>query len=406
MSTLSVDYGVVGAHGGTAKVECSLAGFDATEIHHATARGAQSQLAQSGGGTGGQAPEERLGRGFNAPGTIFIRGAQPVIVGNLIRGGLGPALNVNPGALSSDLVVDLGRMTGDSDRIAAHGDNQGALIRDNRIGSNAVNGMVVRGEILNNQSVWDDTDIVHVVFDEIVVPNFHTQGGLRLESSVTGSLVVKFSGADAGLTASGSPSDQADRIGGRVQIVGQPGSPVILTSLRDDSVGAGFDPSGRSQSDTDGNGDRLDPGSSLPTGPEINNGTLIDNDVIVTAPGAFAADPTAGGDVATMGVTVLTQNAVLQNQNYFGLFTNYVDVGRNGSAFTLGSTTITLQPTLVANDTVASEGYFFVGPVDTQQQIFWRAETYFENGDPTLYNKISFRSTTALGSLRDRKSVV
>ncbi|MCA9168318.1 MAG: pre-peptidase C-terminal domain-containing protein, partial [Planctomycetales bacterium] len=330
MSQLSVDYGVIAFGGGIAKVEGSFTGFNAMEIHQANARVTHSTFSSNGDGTGGQAPEERLGRGFNAPGSIFIRGAQPVIVSNIIRDGEGPALNINPGALNSDLVVDLGRTTGEADPIRAYGDNQGALIRNNRIGGNAVNGMVVRSEVLNTESVWDDTDIVHVVFEEIVVPNFHTFGGLRLESSVNGSLVVKFSGADAGLTAGGTPSDQGDRIGGGVQIVGQPGSPVILTSLRDDSVGAGFDPSGRSQSDTDGNGDRLDPGSSLPTGPEVNNGTLIDNDVIVSAPGAFAVDPAAGGDIQTMGVTVLTQNAVLQNQNYFGLFTNYVDVGRNG----------------------------------------------------------------------------
>ena len=48
-------------------------------------------------GTGGQAPVDRFGRGFNAPGTIFIRGAQPIIVDNVIRDGLGPALNTNPG---------------------------------------------------------------------------------------------------------------------------------------------------------------------------------------------------------------------------------------------------------------------------------------------------------------------
>jgi hypothetical protein len=44
------------------------------------------------------------------------------------------------------------------------------MIRDNRIGANAVNGMVVRPEILNTESVWDDTDIVHVVYGEIVTP--------------------------------------------------------------------------------------------------------------------------------------------------------------------------------------------------------------------------------------------
>ncbi len=400
MSKLSLDHANVQFAGGVTTVEGSFTGFNAIEIHQAEARITNSTFSQNADGTGGQAPVERFGRGFNAPGTIFIRAAQPIIVGNTIRDGLGPALNTNPGALSSDLVVDHGRSTGGIDRVEAYGDNQGALIRDNLIGGNALNGMVVRGEIINNESVWDDTDVVHVVFEEIIVPDFHTLGGLRLESSATGSLVVKFNGENAGLTAGGNPLDNNDRIGGRLQVVGQPGFPVVMTSLRDDSIGAGFDPQGRVQTDTDGNGDRLDPGDSLPTGPEINNGTLIDNDVIVTSPGAFSADPIAGGQVITSGVTVQAQNAVLQNQNFFGQFINYVDVGRDGGAINLAATTITLPPTLIANDVVASEGNFVVGPTDDPQEIRWRVETYFENGNPTLFNKVVFSSDDPLGNLR------
>ncbi len=113
--------------------------------------------------------------------------------------------------------------------------------------------MVVRGGILTTEGVWDDTDIVHVVFDEIRVPNFHTYGGLRLQSSSNQSLVVKLSGSAAGLTASGSLLDNADRIGGSVRLVGLPGSPVILTSLSDDTVGVGFTPEGVALTDTDNN---------------------------------------------------------------------------------------------------------------------------------------------------------
>ncbi len=274
------------------------------------------------------------------------------------------------------------------------------MIRANRIGGNAVNGMVVRGEILNTQSVWDDTDIVHVVYEEIVSPDFHSIGGLRLESSASGSLVVKFDGEDAGLTANGRPLDNDDRIGGRVQIVGQPGFPVVLTSLRDDSVGAGFDPQGRVQNDTDGNGDRFDPGGSLPTGPEVNNGTLIDNDVAVNVPGFFQADPAPGGALPATGVTVQTQAAVLQNQNFINAFLNYVDIGRNGNAIDLGATNITLPPTLVADDVVASEGFFLVGVAPNEQTINWRVETSFLDGIPTVFNQVTFSSDLPLGSLR------
>ncbi len=309
-------------------------------------------------------------------------------------------LNTNPAALNGALVADPGRVTGLVDRITNYADNQGPMIRANRIGGNAVNGMVVRGEILNTESVWDDTDIVHVVYDEIVTPDFHSYGGLRLQSSATGSLVVKLYGESAGLTATGRPLDNDDRIGGRVQIVGQPGYPVVMTSLRDDSIGAGFDPQGRVQVDTDGNGERFDPGGSLPTGPEVNNGTLIDNDVAVNVPGFFQANPVAGGCLPATGVTVQTQNAVLQNQNFINAFLNYVDVGRNGAAVDLGATNITLPPTLVADDVVVSEGDFTVGLVPNQQIIKWRVETSFQDGTPTVFNRVTFSSDRPLGNLR------
>ena len=141
-----------------------------------------------------------------------------------------------------------------SDAFSGYGYNQGPLVVRNLLGRNAVNGIVVRGETLTTQTVWDDTDIVHVLQNEIVVPNFHTFGGLRLQSDPDASLVVKLSGANAGFTAGGKPLDIDDRIGGVLQIVGQPYFPVILTSLADDTVGAGFGLDGLPLKDTNNNG--------------------------------------------------------------------------------------------------------------------------------------------------------
>ncbi|MFO1000002.1 MAG: hypothetical protein U0936_06685 [Planctomycetaceae bacterium] len=87
------------------------------------------------------------------------------------------------------------------------------------------------GGNLTTQSVWDDTDIVHVLYSEVYVPNHHTYSGIRLQSRPTESLVVKLSGANAGFTAGGVELDIDDRIGGTVQIVGSPGFPVVMTSL-------------------------------------------------------------------------------------------------------------------------------------------------------------------------------
>ena len=128
---------------------------------------------------------------------------------------------------------------------------------------NPLNAMDIRGEVLTTQSVWDDTDIVHVLRGEqVIVPDFHTNVGLRLQSSPSASLVVKMEGQGdsfdpglgAGFTATGSQLGIDDHIGGTMQIIGQPDFPVILTSLSDDTVGAGFQPDGQTLTDTNNNG--------------------------------------------------------------------------------------------------------------------------------------------------------
>ena len=56
------------------------------------------------------------------------------------------------------------------------------------------------------------------------------------------------------VSSEGRPLDIDDRIGGTLQILGQPGFPVILTALADDAVGAGFTPNGLPQVDTRSDG--------------------------------------------------------------------------------------------------------------------------------------------------------
>lgn len=251
----SIDHAFVAYGGGVAKIEGSFTGFNTVEIHQARVRVANSVFTNNLSGEGGQASANRFGRGPNGPGAIFSLGAQPVIVGNTITGtlgladitdptgstrGLGPAISVDANSLSYHLVADPGRVRGFIGDRSQVRDNHGALIRDNTIEDNDLNGMVVRGTIVTTQSVWDDTGIVHLVLDEIIVPDVDTIGGLRLQSSPNESLVVKFEGANAGFTASGQPQDAIGRIGGTVQVLGQPGNPVILTSLHDDTQGAGF----------------------------------------------------------------------------------------------------------------------------------------------------------------------
>ena len=87
----------------------------------------------------------------------------------------------------------------------------------------------------------------------ITVNNFHTETGLKLLSDSQSSLVVKLN-AGAGITASGEALDIRDRIGGSVQIIGQAGYPVVLTSLADDTVGASLDINGFPVFDTNADG--------------------------------------------------------------------------------------------------------------------------------------------------------
>ena len=197
---------------------------------------------------------DRSGRGENAVGTIYVRGAQPIIVGNTFRNNADAIINIDVNSLNHHNVVDVGRATGRIGTLDSTQDNQGPLVRENIIDTNGINGMVIRGGDVLTESVWDDADVVHVVFDSVVVPNHHTFGGLRLKSSPTQSLVVKAQGKTAGFLTSGTAIGTPDHIGGALQVLGQPGNPVILTSFYDDTVGAGLDQEGQTQVDTDGLG--------------------------------------------------------------------------------------------------------------------------------------------------------
>lgn len=281
-SSASIDHASFLFGGGVSAVEGNFVGFNTIEIHQAKARVTNSIFADNSGGLADVGPVNREGRGTNAPGTIFIRGAQPIIVGNSIYSSsftdeeippsatsandMVPAITINASALTGDIVADSGRSTGPVSSVAIQG-NQGPLIRQNRLQDNDINGLLVRGETLTTEGVWDDTDITHVLFDDIHVPNDHTLGGLRLESNGNESLVVKVGGYEktAGFDATGRPLNIADRIGGALHVIGQPGHPVIITSLSDTSVGAGMKLDGSFQNQTFRPGFGTDP-DDLPTG--------------------------------------------------------------------------------------------------------------------------------------------
>ncbi len=393
-SKASLDYAVVAFGGGTTRVEGGFSDFNAIEVHQGDLRLAHSRVENNATGAETSTDADRGGRGTNASAAIFIRGAQPIIVDNIIVNNDGPAISANVNSLNYLEVSDSGRSTGPANRFEAVVNNDGPLVAQNRLQGNGINGMVVRGGNLTTEGHWDDTSIVHVVLDEIIIPDHQHFGGLRLTSSSEQSLVVKLDGDSAGFTATGNPIDNVKRIGGSVQIVGQPGFPVILTSLSDSSVGAGFTLSGEVQSDT-----IQDAGGLLPTGPEVNNGTLIDNDVFIGTPGQFAFDVGPAGSsnfFGNGGISAQGNTQLFVNENVIFEFLNYIDVGSDGNAIDLSTTTITTPPTLIAPDVVISEGNF----TGANGLVNWRVESRMNNGETRVFNTLTLTSASALGNLQ------
>lgn len=261
-SRLSIDHGRFSYGGGVTRMDGTFRAFNTIEIQQAEARIANSLFENNANGMGGQGPGTRLGRLSNSPSTIFVRGAQPLILDNTFRDNVGSAIRIDVNSMIDSLITDTGRQTGDADRSQDYLANRGPLIRGNRMQDNSLNGLEIRGGTLTVGSVWDDTDIAHVIFQPIFTGNIQHSGGLRLQSSPTESLVVKFDGygsnfnrnLGAGITANGQMTTAIDRVGGTLHVVGQPGFPVILTSLKDDTVGAGLQPDGSPQTDTNNDG--------------------------------------------------------------------------------------------------------------------------------------------------------
>ena len=270
----SIDRALIAYGGGETPIAGGFANFSTIEIHHNThVRLANSTLADNDDlATGGN----RDNRGSNDASLIFVRQAQPIIVNNVFENNDGNLISINANALLHHFQRDTGRSTGEIAAFDQFSDNHGPLVRLNRMTNNGTNGMNVRAEVLTNESVWDDTDIVHVLRGEIEVDQHHTYSGVRLQSAVDASLVVKLWGGNAGFKADGIPLDIDDRIGGTVQIVGQPGYPVVLTSLADDTVGASLAPDLYPHFDTNNDGidlaNNADPSDRTPDGLDDNTG--------------------------------------------------------------------------------------------------------------------------------------
>ena len=288
---LNLDYGVFAYAGGVSRIEGTLKAFSPIELQQADARIAHITFENNANGMGGQGPIDRLGRpanenypfGNNASrgSTLFIRGTQPIVIGNIFQNNTGTAMTIDINSMDAKIRGDIGRQTGEIGRDLTSDANRGPLFRGNKLFNNGINGLEIRADATTNnvaegilsvrdlqrnslstESVWDDTDIVHVLFDSVTVTNLQHSGGLRLQSAVNESLVVKMEGPGSnfdqergtGFTATGYYGGIENRVGGTIHVIGQPNFPVIFTSLRDDTVGAGTRPDGTPQTDTNNDG--------------------------------------------------------------------------------------------------------------------------------------------------------
>ncbi|MEM6472147.1 MAG: hypothetical protein AAF802_21475, partial [Planctomycetota bacterium] len=404
----SLDNVVVAGGGGATRVEGGFASFNAIEVHQGDLRLTNSRLEHNADGRG--TPNgTRVGRLDNAPGALVVRAAQPIVINNDFIDNETVAISVDLNSLNSFQVEDYGRSTGvierfgDEESEAEFVANYGPFVQDNTLTRNLINGMQVRGGTLATEGVWDDVDIVHVVTESIDIPNKHIFGGLRLLSDARGSLIVKFETINednpAGIVVGGdllSAEDQfvdiPDRIGGSLQLLGHPDFPVVLTGLNDSFVGAGFDIDGLPQVGTDPSSL---PTASLPTGPEVNLGTTIDNDVDDSITGSFGATIGDANDVFASDVTVVdaVTGQQLLNQNYIFRYSTFLTA--NGATVALADTTVTQPATLVADDRVESRGTYD-GPNGT---VNWIATSFFVDGVATLFSTLDLESNTALGQI-------
>jgi parallel beta-helix repeat protein/VCBS repeat-containing protein len=248
-SRLSIDEAFIAHAGGVTGVNGGTASFNAVQVHQAATRITNTRFEDNASGTGSQQGDGRTGYAPQGDATVYINSTQPTLINNVFVDNDGAAISINTNAMGHEWKDDAGRQIGGLGAFEVSAANNGPVIQGNRLSGNDLNGLEVRAEVLQTAVVWDDTDIAHVLNGTIIVPDHHTYGGLRLESSSGEALVVKVL-AGGGIEATGRSLDIDDRIGGRVHVIGQPGFPVIMTSINDTSVGAGFTPEGRVQKET------------------------------------------------------------------------------------------------------------------------------------------------------------
>ena len=129
-SSASIDNAYITLGGGEVPIEGGLDDFNVIEVHQADLRLTNSRVEQNASGL---AETDRTSRGTNEAATVFVRGSQPIIVGNDFRNNAGALISINANSLVETEQGDSGRQVGAIDRFEQYDDNHGPLISDNRI---------------------------------------------------------------------------------------------------------------------------------------------------------------------------------------------------------------------------------------------------------------------------------
>ncbi len=129
-SQASIDRAFITGGGGQVGIEGRIDRFNVIEVHQGDLRLTNTRLQSNDDGL---AATDRTARGTNEAATVFIRGAQPIIVGNDFRDNAGAVISINANSLTDDSITDPGRQVQLIDRYELYDDNFGPLIRDNRI---------------------------------------------------------------------------------------------------------------------------------------------------------------------------------------------------------------------------------------------------------------------------------
>jgi hypothetical protein len=129
-ASASIDNAHITFAGGIVPIEGGFASFNPIEVHRGALRLANSRLEFN---ASGNASSDRNGRGSNDGATVFVRSAQPIVVGNDFRRNEGSVISINANSMNDSELGDVGRQSGSIARYEQYDDNHGPLIRENKI---------------------------------------------------------------------------------------------------------------------------------------------------------------------------------------------------------------------------------------------------------------------------------